>query len=75
MSKTTIIAIFMVVLVLGLVTKETQGQEFCHEYMLGAESCEENKCVIICGWKHIGGKGACMPLPSKQCLCRFSCTV
>ncbi|CAD5324761.1 unnamed protein product [Arabidopsis thaliana] len=74
MSKTTVIAIFMVVLVLGLVTKETQGQELCHDYMSGTELCEEDKCVAKCIWMHgTAAKGTCMPKPSKQCLCTYSC--
>ncbi|EOA23216.1 hypothetical protein CARUB_v10019561mg [Capsella rubella] len=72
MSKTTIIAIFMVILVLGLVPKGTQGQELCHEYINGAVACEAQLCRELCTWRHPGGNGACMP-SSKQCVCSFSC--
>ncbi|ESQ44694.1 hypothetical protein EUTSA_v10003401mg [Eutrema salsugineum] len=71
MTKSTVLVIFMVVLVLGMVAKETQGQERCHEYMTGTGPCEINQCVDQCTakWK---GRGTCMP-SSKTCLCTFNC--
>ncbi|EOA34433.1 hypothetical protein CARUB_v10021964mg [Capsella rubella] len=74
MSKAPIVAIFMVILVLGMVTKETQGQELCHEYIELGVPCKPNQCVDACSSKHKNGKGTCMP-SSKQCLCTFSCKV
>ncbi|EOA33241.1 hypothetical protein CARUB_v10021679mg [Capsella rubella] len=75
MSKATIIAIFMAILVIGLVTKETQGQELCHEYYsLSSFPCIEHDCLGQCAWKHPHGKGTCMP-SSRQCLCTFRCNV
>ncbi|KAL0756622.1 hypothetical protein Bca101_094290 [Brassica carinata] len=54
MAKTTILAIFMIVLVLGVAMKETQGQENCHEYYTETGICEHNQCAAQCASKRNG---------------------
>ncbi|AEE80166.1 low-molecular-weight cysteine-rich 52 [Arabidopsis thaliana] len=75
MSKSTILAIFMIVLVLGKVTKETQGQEMCRDILMKAKNCDEGTCDTLCKqkWK---GNGSCFPnvyTYRKSCLCTFPC--
>ncbi|ESQ38780.1 hypothetical protein EUTSA_v10029330mg [Eutrema salsugineum] len=71
MTKATVLAIFMAVLVLGMVTMESQGQEMCHEYFTGTEICDAKQCAAQCSskWK---GSGKCIA-QSKNCLCTFHC--
>ncbi|KAF3574679.1 hypothetical protein F2Q69_00062328 [Brassica cretica] len=54
MAKTTILAIFMIVVVLGMAMKETQGQEDCHEYYTETGICEHNQCAAQCASKRNG---------------------
>ncbi|WZZ05443.1 hypothetical protein YC2023_091364 [Brassica napus] len=71
MAKTTILAIFMVVLVLGTVTMESQGQELCHEYFVESGICVPKHCADRCTdkWK---GSGKCFN-GTKICGCTFKC--
>ncbi|EOA38988.1 hypothetical protein CARUB_v10011517mg [Capsella rubella] len=73
MSKATVIAIFMVVLVQGMVTKETQG-DTCHHYLRESEPwiCDSVGCAAVCTSKH-HGKGMC--IDRATCVCTFSCSV
>ncbi|CAL9218250.1 unnamed protein product [Arabidopsis halleri] len=70
MSKATVIAIFMVVLVLGMVTKETQGHT-CVDYfeVTLPDVCEANWCTAEC-LKARNGKGTCW---QKFCQCIYDC--
>ncbi|CDY45688.1 BnaCnng13530D [Brassica napus] len=69
MVKTTIFAIFMVVLVLGMVM-ESQGQESCREYISGTEICQAKQCDDQCTVEY-NGYGKC--LAGTVCLCTFIC--
>ncbi|CAG7903073.1 unnamed protein product, partial [Brassica rapa] len=53
MAKTTILAIFMVVLVLGMVM-ESQEQESCRDYIRGTEICQAKQCDDQCTFKYNG---------------------
>ncbi|KAG7561633.1 S locus-related glycoprotein 1 binding pollen coat protein [Arabidopsis thaliana x Arabidopsis arenosa] len=74
MTKTITLAIFMVVLVLGMVTKETQGEENqCYEYIsTPQENCEGLVCAHDCTMKH-GGNGVCVDTTSTTCICTYEC--
>lgn len=54
-----------------MIVEETEGQEWCHDYMTGKKKCESKYCAAQCNrkWK---GVGRCMP-SSTQCLCTFKC--
>ncbi|WZY91852.1 hypothetical protein YC2023_064181 [Brassica napus] len=69
MAKTSILGIFMIVLVLGTVTMESQGQ--CHDYITEPAICERKQCAFECAakWK---GSGSCIP-DTDSCLCTFKC--
>ncbi|CAN6828875.1 hypothetical protein Bca4012_031060 [Brassica carinata] len=71
MTRANVLALCMVVLVLGMIMEETEGQEWCHDYMTGKQKCEAKHCAAQCKrkWK---GVGRCMP-SSTQCLCTFKC--
>ncbi|KAG7626030.1 S locus-related glycoprotein 1 binding pollen coat protein [Arabidopsis thaliana x Arabidopsis arenosa] len=75
-QKATILAIFMVVLVLGMETKETQGQEMCHD-LIKKTDCDDATCVTLCKQKWNGnGGGSCFQIVNlKSCLCAFPCQV
>ncbi|KAG7566227.1 S locus-related glycoprotein 1 binding pollen coat protein [Arabidopsis suecica] len=73
MAKSTILAILMMVLVLGMVTKQTQGQEMCRDLLMRAKNCDAGTCATLCKqkWK---GNGSCFPnFQIKSCLCTFPC--
>ncbi|KAG7629272.1 S locus-related glycoprotein 1 binding pollen coat protein [Arabidopsis thaliana x Arabidopsis arenosa] len=75
MTKAITLAIFMVVLVLGMVTKETQGEEKqCYDYLLTPqENCEGLICAHECTMQH-GGNGMCVDTTSTVCICTYDCT-
>ncbi|CAA0383153.1 unnamed protein product [Arabidopsis thaliana] len=56
--KATILAIFMIILVLGIGTKETRGQETCHDLIMKRD-CDEATCVNMCQQKWKGSGGSC----------------
>ncbi|CAN8324279.1 unnamed protein product [Cochlearia groenlandica] len=72
MTKATFLTIFLVVLVLGMMTEETQGQEMCHDYIRYPEGCIPERCHQDCRMKHPTGGGDCMP-SSKTCQCGYPC--
>ncbi|CAH8337309.1 unnamed protein product [Eruca vesicaria subsp. sativa] len=69
MVKTTILAIFMVLLVLGTVM-ESQGQEMCHDYIRGPEICQAKPCDDRCKAQY-NASGWC--LGGTVCLCTYIC--
>ncbi|KAL9286229.1 putative defensin-like protein 129 [Arabidopsis thaliana] len=77
MTKNTALTIFMVVLVIGMVMEETQG-DTCHEYLY-PEKCENNQCNSECAtkFKEVGVFGFCVPPrsePTEQfCICSYNC--
>ncbi|CAN8267896.1 unnamed protein product [Cochlearia groenlandica] len=72
MTKATIIAIFMIVLAIGMVIKETQGQQMCHD-LPKMPQCEDEACATICKQKW-NGNGSCFPnVRVMSCLCTFPC--
>ncbi|CAN6937041.1 unnamed protein product [Brassica oleracea var. botrytis] len=77
MAKNTIFAIFMIVLVLGMVMEDTRGGELCHEHFVQDSVCVPQKCAAQCTakWGARQGRGACGGWPgmAKDCLCTFSC--
>ncbi|CAF2264609.1 hypothetical protein IGI04_014164 [Brassica rapa subsp. trilocularis] len=79
MAKNTTFAIFMIVLVLGMVMKETQGQQLCHERFIGATPCVPPQCAEQCTakWGERAGRGTCLggPGPANTCLCTFKCQI
>ncbi|KAG7578081.1 S locus-related glycoprotein 1 binding pollen coat protein [Arabidopsis thaliana x Arabidopsis arenosa] len=73
--QATILAIFMIVLVLGMKTKETQGQEMCHD-LIKKTDCDDAMCVTMCKQKWKGSGGSCFQnVNLKSCLCAFPCQV
>ncbi|CAF2059814.1 unnamed protein product [Brassica oleracea var. botrytis] len=68
MAKTTILAIFMVVLVLGTVM-ESQGQEMCTDYSKGSVDCQAKPCNDQCVAKY-NGHGRCL---HTMCVCTYIC--
>ncbi|CAH2060688.1 unnamed protein product [Thlaspi arvense] len=72
MTKSIALYIFIVILVLGMVTKETQG-ELCRENMITKdEDCESMACAADCSskWK---GIGECVSTTSTTCICTYNC--
>ncbi|KAG7578082.1 S locus-related glycoprotein 1 binding pollen coat protein [Arabidopsis thaliana x Arabidopsis arenosa] len=73
--RATILAIFMIVLVLGMEIKETQGQETCHDLIMKRD-CDEATCVTKCQQKWKGSGGSCFQnFNVMSCLCNFPCQV
>ncbi|CAH8337315.1 unnamed protein product [Eruca vesicaria subsp. sativa] len=72
MAKTTILAIFMVVLILGTV-KESQGQEMCHDEIKVHGVCENKPCKVQCKAMHRNGYGFCVK-GRINCFCTYPCT-
>ncbi|KAF8092418.1 hypothetical protein N665_0415s0038 [Sinapis alba] len=70
MAKTTILAIFMVVLVLGTVM-ESHGQETCRDYFRGPGKCQAKQCDDQCTAKY-NGYGRCLGT-GIECLCTYIC--
>ncbi|KAG2309868.1 hypothetical protein Bca52824_029616 [Brassica carinata] len=73
MTRPIICVILMVVFVLGMVTKETQGEKMCHvNISYGDEDCESMVCYADCSskWK---GIGVCVSSKSPNCICTYSC--
>nr|VDD13705.1 unnamed protein product [Brassica rapa] len=57
MTRPIICVILMVVFVLGMVAKETQGENTCHTNIsYGNEGCESMVCSLDCAtnWKGFG---------------------
>ncbi|CAN8267893.1 unnamed protein product [Cochlearia groenlandica] len=72
MTKATIIAIFMIVLAIGMVVQETQGQEMCHDFIKMTE-CENGECATLCKEKW-NGNGSCFQnIEVMSCFCSFPC--
>ncbi|EOA25529.1 hypothetical protein CARUB_v10018873mg [Capsella rubella] len=72
MSKAITLAIFMVILVLGMVTKETQAKK-CYEYIVTPEeNCESLVCAHDCTMRY-NGIGVCYDTTSKTCICAYNC--
>ncbi|ESQ43966.1 hypothetical protein EUTSA_v10006351mg [Eutrema salsugineum] len=74
MTKAIVLAFFMIVLVLGMVTKETRGQEMCRDILMRG-NCEASACTNLCmqKWK---GTGACFQNEQvESCLCTFPCKI
>ncbi|CAH2079460.1 unnamed protein product [Thlaspi arvense] len=71
MTKATFFAMFMVILVLGTVMKDTQGQELCHDLFAEPQICNPTQCANQCTakWK---GSGKCLG-ETKSCICTFKC--
>ncbi|XP_019093744.1 PREDICTED: putative defensin-like protein 118 [Camelina sativa] len=75
MTKVTVLAIFMIVLVLGMMTGETQGQEMCRDLPMKGQKCVADTCATVCKQKW-NGRGLCFPDFNGQikgCLCTFPC--
>ncbi|CAF1862466.1 unnamed protein product [Brassica oleracea] len=73
MTRPIICVILMVVFVLGMVAKETQGENMCHiNISYGNEGCESMVCNFDCAskWK---GIGECVSSKSPYCICAYSC--
>ncbi|KAL0770038.1 hypothetical protein Bca101_035188 [Brassica carinata] len=69
MARTSILVIFMIVLVLGTMTMESQGQ--CHDYIVEGGICERKQCAAECTAKW-NGSGTCIK-DTVNCLCTFKC--
>ncbi|XP_019093740.1 PREDICTED: defensin-like protein 125 [Camelina sativa] len=77
MTKAITLTVFMVILVLGMVTKETQGGEVkkCYTYFITPkENCEGLVCAYDCTLKY-NGNGVCYDTKSKTCICAYNCNV
>ncbi|XP_019101082.1 PREDICTED: defensin-like protein 125 [Camelina sativa] len=77
MTKAITLAIFMVILVLGMVTKETQGGEVkkCYSYIITPkENCESLICAYECTRKY-NGFGECYDTTSTTCICAHNCNI
>ncbi|KAH0883688.1 hypothetical protein HID58_059784 [Brassica napus] len=84
MTKAIILAMFMVILVLGMVTKERQGEQPCLDYIVGEESCQPMVCLFQCAlkWKWLHETGECAnvrdktkdSIKDKACVCTFNCS-
>ncbi|CAN7062403.1 unnamed protein product [Brassica oleracea var. botrytis] len=72
MTKFTTLAIF-IVLFLGMVAKETQGQHICRQILLN-DNCDGPTCTALCDQK-LGGTGQCYRTVDKRfiCLCNYIC--
>ncbi|CAF2281170.1 unnamed protein product [Brassica rapa] len=73
MTRPIICVILMVVFVLGMVAKETQGENTCHTNIsYGNEGCESMVCSLDCAtnWK---GFGECVSTKSPNCICAYPC--
>ncbi|KAG2258796.1 hypothetical protein Bca52824_078090 [Brassica carinata] len=72
MTKFTTLAIF-IVLFLGMVAKETQGQHICRQILLN-DNCDGPTCTALCDQK-LGGTGQCYRTVDKRfiCLCNYVC--
>ncbi|XP_024012975.1 LOW QUALITY PROTEIN: putative defensin-like protein 119 [Eutrema salsugineum] len=74
MTKATVFSIFLIILVLGMITKEIKGQEMCHDLLIKTD-CEPAACTNLCTlkWK---GNGACFQnVHVYSCLCTFPCQI
>ncbi|XP_019101731.1 PREDICTED: putative defensin-like protein 119 [Camelina sativa] len=72
MTKATVLSIFMIVLVLGMMTGETQGQEMCRDVLRG-QKCVTHTCATFCKQKW-NGSGFCFQNGQiKNCICTFPC--
>ncbi|CAH2051594.1 unnamed protein product [Thlaspi arvense] len=74
MTKAIILVTFMIVLILGMVIIETQGQEMCHDIVMKT-NCKESPCINLCmqKWK---GSGTCFQNDQvKSCICTFPCKI
>ncbi|XP_019101085.1 PREDICTED: putative defensin-like protein 119 [Camelina sativa] len=73
MTKATVLSIFTIVLVLGMMTGETQGQEMCRDIPMRGQKCVAHTCATFCK-KKWNGSGSCFPNGQiKSCLCTFPC--
>ncbi|XP_019101120.1 PREDICTED: putative defensin-like protein 119 [Camelina sativa] len=73
MTKAIGLVIFMIVLVLGIMMGETQGQEMCHDLPMRGQNCVDDTCATLCKQKW-NGSGLCFPNGQiKDCLCTFPC--
>ncbi|XP_019093728.1 PREDICTED: putative defensin-like protein 119 [Camelina sativa] len=73
MTKAIVLAIFMIVLVLGMMMGETQGQEMCRDVAMRGQNCVAHTCATFCKQKW-NGSGLCFPNGQiKSCLCMFPC--
>ncbi|RID66432.1 hypothetical protein BRARA_D01572 [Brassica rapa] len=61
------------IFILGMVAKETQGENTCHTNIsYGNEGCESMVCSLDCAtnWK---GFGECVSTKSPNCICAYPC--
>ncbi|CAH2061367.1 unnamed protein product [Thlaspi arvense] len=68
-----VLSIFIVILALGMVTKETQGEKLCRANIITKdEDCESMVCAYDCSskWK---GIGECVSSKSTMCICTHHC--
>ncbi|EOA11987.1 hypothetical protein CARUB_v10012713mg [Capsella rubella] len=73
MTKSTVFAIFMIVLVIGMMMNVTQGQEMCRDLLMRSQNCNAGECAALCK-KKWNGNGLCFPnVYLKSCLCTFPC--
>ncbi|KAF8085581.1 hypothetical protein N665_0663s0025 [Sinapis alba] len=74
MTRPIICVILMVVFVLGMVTKETQGEKMCQiNISYGNEDCESMACNADCASKWKEGLGECVSTNSPNCICAYRC--
>ncbi|ESQ51309.1 hypothetical protein EUTSA_v10017941mg [Eutrema salsugineum] len=68
MSKAIVFAIFMIVLVLGMLTAETEGEQMCYKNIItGHEYCES---MCTSKWN---GTGECVNVKNTICICTYYC--
>ncbi|CAH2063275.1 unnamed protein product [Thlaspi arvense] len=72
MTKFTFLAIFVVVII-GMVANETQGQHICHQ-ILTTNNCNGAACTTLCEQK-LQGSGQCVRTVDRRfiCVCNYQC--
>ncbi|CAL9241534.1 unnamed protein product [Arabidopsis halleri] len=74
MTKSTFLVVY-IILILGSMVNEIQGQSMCHE-ILPETDCGVGSCTALCLqlWR---GTGKCVRTNDRRliCLCNFECIV